>query len=365
MANALFSFESCKKRMQILVNLMILRRVCYINIANITYYSTGYLCSGIKYIDYNPPMNYSKQDYKLLNALYALLTTKHVTRAGEIVGLSQPAMSRVLQRLREIYDDELLIRGQNGKMELTQTAESLIAPTQKILHDLDDLFSRKQQFDPKTIETEVVIGMSDYVAQLLLPNIVVSALEQAPKLRLFVEHLNDITDEAVFTKQGITLGIGHFPYAPKHLKKEVIFTDTLSSAARIGNPILSNPPQTVEQFLQMNHIGINFKNNHKLNLMSLWLKQNNYNTNIMVTVSHITAAMKIAQETDYIVTTAKRILAKCAELYQLQLFPVPMPVDNNLFKSSLCWHPITHNDPLQVWLRHLIAEEARKLPPID
>lgn len=306
-------------------------------------------------------MNYSRQDYKLLNALYALLTTKHVTRAGEIIGLSQPAMSRVLQRLREIYDDELLIRGQNGKMELTQTAESLIAPTQKILRDLDDLFSRKQSFNPQTIDTEVVIGMSDYVAQILLPSIVETALQRAPKLRLFVEHLNDVTDEGVFTKQGISLGVGHFPYAPKHLKKEVIFADTLCCAARKGNPILQSPPTTVDDYLQLKHIGINFKNNHKLNMMSLWLKENNYSTNIMVTVSHITAAMKIAQETDYILTTAQRILLQSQEAYNLSLFDVPMPVDPELFKTSLCWHPLTHNDPLQVWLRHLIAELGRKM----
>ncbi|MDF1655765.1 MAG: LysR family transcriptional regulator [Coxiellaceae bacterium] len=307
-------------------------------------------------------MNYTKQDYKLLNALYALLTTKHVTKAGESVGLSQPAMSRVLQRLREIYDDDLLIRGQNGKMELTKTAQCLIAPTQRILHDLDELFSHSTHFDPKTIDTEVVIGMSDYVAQVLLPNIVIALEKKAPKLRLFVEHLNDITDESVFTQQGIQLGIGHFPYAPKHLKKEVIFTDTLMSAAGKGNAILKSPPKTIDEFLQMKHVGINFKNNHKLNLMSLWLKQNHYSTSVMVTVSHITSAMRIAQKTDYVVTTAKRILVDCADIYNLTLFPTPIPMNSSAFKTSICWHPISHNDPMQVWLRHLISEEANKLP---
>ncbi len=307
-------------------------------------------------------MNYSKQDYKLLNALYALLTTKHVTKAGENVGLSQPAMSRVLQRLREIYDDDLLIRGQNGKMELTRTAENLIAPTQRILHDLDELFSMKAHFDPKTVDTEVTLGMSDYVAQVLLPNIVLACERHAPKLRLFVEHLNDVTDESTFTQHGIQLGIGHFPYAPKHLKREVIFTDTLCSAARKGNPALEQLPKTVDDFLQMKHVGINFKNNHKLNLMSLWLKQNHYSTNIMVTVSHITAAMRIAQKTDYVVTTAKRILVDCADIYNLTLFSLPVAVESSAFKTSMCWHPISHNDPLQIWLRHLIAAEAAKLP---
>ncbi|MDF1759758.1 MAG: LysR family transcriptional regulator [Coxiellaceae bacterium] len=307
-------------------------------------------------------MNYTKQDYKLLNALYALLTTKHVTKAGESVGLSQPAMSRVLQRLREIYDDELLIRGQNGKMELTQTAQCLIAPTQRILHDLDELFSHSAHFTPKTVDTEVVIGMSDYVAQVLLPNVVTVLEKKAPKLRLFVEHLNDITDESVFTQQGIQLGIGHFPYAPKHLKKEVIFSDTLMSGAHKGNPILKKPPQTIDEFLQMKHVGINYKNNHKLNLMSLWLKQNNYSTNVMLTVSRITTAMRMAQKTDYVITTGKRILVDCADIYNLELFPVPASMDSAVFKTAMCWHPISHNDPLQVWLRHIISAEASKLP---
>ncbi|MDF1796147.1 MAG: LysR family transcriptional regulator [Coxiellaceae bacterium] len=309
-------------------------------------------------------MNYTKQDYKLLNALYALLTTKHVTKAGESVGLSQPAMSRVLQRLREIYDDDLLIRGQNGKMDLTQTAQCLIAPTQRILHDLDELFSHSTHFSPSTVDTEVIIGMSDYVAQVLLPNIVIALEKKAPKLRLFVEHLNDITDESVFTQQGIQLGIGHFPYAPKHLKKEVIFSDTLMSAAHKGNPILKNPPKTIDDFLKMKHVGINFKNNHKLSLLSLWLKQNHYSTNVMLTVSRITTAMRIAEKTDYVVTTAKRILVDCGDVYNLELFPVPMPMDNADFKTTICWHPISHNDPLQAWLRHIISAEASKLPDV-
>ena len=108
-------------------------------------------------------MNLRSVDLNLLVALDALLTERHVTRAAERIGLSQPAMSNTLLRLRHMFNDELLIRTASG-MQPTHYADELQEPVRLALRQIERVFESDADFDPLTATNRFVIRMSDLLA---------------------------------------------------------------------------------------------------------------------------------------------------------------------------------------------------------
>lgn len=308
-------------------------------------------------------MSHSKYDYKLLSALQALLHYRHVTKAGESVGLSQSAMSRELQRLREIYQDELLLRGQGGQMQLTPFAQTLLKPTQQVLQEIDALFQMKEQFDPSELDAEVTIGTSDYVDQVFLPSFVAAVRQAAPKLKLVVENVNDVTDERDFLDRNVMLAVGHFPHAPKHFLQAPLFQDSFVCAAHKDHPIFKEKPKSIEAYLAVPVIRTNYKNNPKMNLLSRWLKMNDLTVNIPLTVTRLTTAMRIASASDMVITSMRMLLENLGPAYGLRTFELPFNAGEDHLVISLCWMQVYDRNPLQRWLRALAIEVGQKLSP--
>src|SRR5687767_12711419 len=121
-------------------------------------------------------------DLNLLLALDALLRERSVTRAGAVLGLSQPATSHALARLRELFGDELLVRRSND-MEPTAFAESLVAPLAEALARVEALLWSDRAFDPATSDREFVIAVTDFVEATLVPA-ALPRLGLGPRLRL-------------------------------------------------------------------------------------------------------------------------------------------------------------------------------------
>src|ERR1700712_3591136 len=113
-------------------------------------------------------MSLRSVDLNLLVALEALLTERHVTRAAERVGLSQPAMSNALGRLRGMFGDELLVRTATG-MQATARAIELAEPVRQLLRQVERVLESDAGFDPARSERGFTIRMSDILAFLILP----------------------------------------------------------------------------------------------------------------------------------------------------------------------------------------------------
>ena len=126
-------------------------------------------------------------DLNLLLVLDALLRERSVTRAGAALGLSQPATSHALARLRELFGDDLLVR-RNNDMEPTAFAESLAAPLTEALAGVEALLWRDRAFDPTAADRELVIAMTDFVEATLLAA-VLPQLGIGPRLRVRLRRL--------------------------------------------------------------------------------------------------------------------------------------------------------------------------------
>ena len=130
-------------------------------------------------------MHFNRFDLNLLVALEALLEEKNVTRAAERVCISQPAMSGSLQRLRERFNDPLLVRV-GRSMELTPRAEGLLQPVQNILQEIQSTIDAEPTFDPKTARRSFTVLMSDYVSTVLVPEVVRQISKEAPGIKIQV-----------------------------------------------------------------------------------------------------------------------------------------------------------------------------------
>lgn len=128
-------------------------------------------------------MNLRSLDLNLLVALDALIAERHVTRAANRVGLSQPAMSNALSRLRRIFRDDLLVRTASG-MQLTAQAELLRDPLRLILRQIERVFESDANFDPRHAKLTLALRLSDLLAYEILPPLLAGIARAAPELLL-------------------------------------------------------------------------------------------------------------------------------------------------------------------------------------
>ncbi len=164
-------------------------------------------------------MHLNKFDLNLLIALNALLQEKNVTRAAERVFVSQPAMSAALQKLRDYFRDQLLIRV-GREMELTPRGLSLVEPVRDALLHVQATLGTQPSFDPATVERTFSISIRDYIVPRLMPGVFRRLLGDAPKVQCIVEELAQVSlsrlehgdiDLCVAIDNPVLFGLRQFP----------------------------------------------------------------------------------------------------------------------------------------------------------
>ncbi len=154
--------------------------------------------------------NLSEINLNLLKALDALLMEQNVSKAGAKLGLTQSAMSLALKQLREVYQDDLLVRGQQGKMSLTPFAKNLITPVRQALRDIETIFVSHLPFEASTSQRTFHIGMSDYIGLVLLPSLMRAITQFAPHVKIVQHAINYLDSLQPFEDLGLDLVIGDF-----------------------------------------------------------------------------------------------------------------------------------------------------------
>ena len=174
----------------------------------------------------------------LLKVLDALIKEKNVTRAGERLGRTQPAISNALNRLRKLLDDELLVRGSGG-LTLTPRAEALRDPLNDIMQLAEICLSEGGQFDPMEATGILRIGLPDRLSLSVLPLLVKKLSDTAPGLGLHVKTADRDQTLSLFKNDEIDLALGWPENLPPHLRSEWLFDEELVCVCRRGHPVLS------------------------------------------------------------------------------------------------------------------------------
>lgn len=299
-------------------------------------------------------MNLNSLDLNLLTALDALLREANVSRAALRLGLSQPAASHALQRLRDIFGDPLLVRT-GARMELTPRGLALRVPLAQTLDQVRGLFVT-DEFDAARSERHFRLMMPDLAVELLMPPLMAKVTRAAPNVRIdVVPWRGPAIFHAEFARTiDLVISIGN---AFKGFHRQLLYTDSDALAVRRGHPVAGKLKQR-EAFLAARHVGVIIRGNSE-DLIDTWLRAKNVERHIALVVSGYLEALHVAARTDLVAFVPRRLIAALSK--QLGLTTVTPPLDPGIDEQFMFYPTRAQMDPGSIWLRRLMLETGREL----
>lgn len=299
-------------------------------------------------------------DLNLLRAFAALLAERHVTRAAAKVGLTQPAMSHALARLREAIGDPLFVRAPNG-MQPTPRAEALAAPLERALAEIDRLVAPPAVFDPKTSRRRFQVAASDYVELVLFPRLLGAIWAKAPHVDVRVVNLGasapvDLAEGRLDLAIGPLAGFGSPP--PRGLKAQKILDDEFVCVVRADHPYAKKKRLDLDDYVALPHALV-APRGERGSYVDTALAKIGRRRRVAIELPHFLVAPHVVAETDVVLTLARRVADALAPTLGLRRIAPPVEVPG--FSMSMVWHERHHAEPAPAWLRSMIADTASKL----
>jgi DNA-binding transcriptional LysR family regulator len=295
---------------------------------------------------------HAAMDLNLLAYFDALISEGQVSRAAERVNLSQPAMSLALKRLRELFDDPLLVRTPNGMVPTTRARE-LIGPVREILRRSGDLLQPRGHFVPAEARGSLVLMSTDYVSMLVMPPLMRHIEMIAPGVRIDAQAVDPEQLRYRFESGQVDIGVGYCVNPPGELRIRQAFEEQLVCIARAGHPDIEGR-LTLEQFTANPHVQIRPGDMRYALLLERALSRHGLEAPVGAIVHDFILAPEIVASTDMIAVVPERMARRHAQSLALQT--LPLPVDVPALNFSMIWHERTHREPLHQWLRELVLE---------
>ncbi len=293
-------------------------------------------------------------DLNLLKALDALLVTESVSKAASVVNLSQPAMSRALNRLQHALKDPLLVRSGRG-MVLTPRGEALRQPVKDALAQLSIVF-KPEIFDPAKAQDRFRITAPDYVAQRIMPTVLAQIFKLAPKIQIEIENLSATAIEELCEGK-ISLGFGVADDGPElnNVRTQSLLKDRQICLMRKGHP-LAKKGLNLKTYAASSHalLSITGKGGGRIDNV---LKDHGLKRRIALRVPHFLTIGAVIAPTDLIITVPE-LLAKQVMTPELEMRPLPKELRTPPFSVSQIWHERFTQDPAHQWLRRLIKSNC-------
>ena len=299
-------------------------------------------------------MNLNSLDLNLLVALDALLREASVSRAAMRIGLSQPATSHALQRLRDLIGDPLLVRT-GARMELTPRAQSLRAPLAQALEQVRGLFTR-DEFDASRSERHFRLMMPDLAVELLMPPLMEKVTKLAPNVTIDVVPWRG---PAIFTPEfartiDLVCSIGD---GFKGFHRQLLYTDSDALAVRRGHPA-GNRLKKREAFLAARHVAVVIRGQRE-DLIDTWLRDKGIERRISLVVPGYIEALHVVARTDLVAFVPRRLIAALSK--QLSLQTITPPFDPGIDEQHLFYPTRAQMDPGSIWLRNLMLGIGREM----
>ncbi len=299
-------------------------------------------------------MNLNSLDLNLLTALDALLREANVSRAALRIGLSQPATSHALQRLRDIFGDPLLVRT-GARMELTPRAQALRVPLAQALDQVRGLFV-PDEFDAARSERQFRLMMPDLAVELLMPPLMEKITRVAPNVRIdVVPWRGPAIFHAEFARTiDLVISIGN---AFKGFHRQLLYTDSDALAVRRGHPMAAKLKRR-DVFLAARHVGVIIRGQPE-DLIDTWLRSKGIERHISLVVSGYLEALHVAARTDLVAFVPRRLITALSK--QFGLVTVMPPLDPGIDEQFMFYPTRAQMDPGSIWLRKLMLETGREL----
>ena len=296
-----------------------------------------------------------RYDLNLLPIFVALMEERSVTRAAERVGMTQPALSNALARLRATLQDQLFVRERYG-IQPTPTALELAPTIAEALARLDDAVLGRQDFDPAEAERLLTIAPNGYAEFVLVPAIVSRLQKAAPGVKIgLTPYGNDLADTGVIS--GTTaLVLGRIVDPPDNLVVQHLMDEGLACVVRADHPEIG-AGITRDQFERLKHVNVVPPGRMRAGLFQA-LARHEIKREVAISVTNFFAVAEMVAVTDHIATLPDLICRRLAHDPRLKVLPAPF--DLGSFPVEMAWHVRYRQDPAHRWLRSLISDVAAK-----
>lgn len=295
-------------------------------------------------------MNIASVNLNLLVVFEAMLEERSVSRAARRAGLSQPAMSNALRRLRQLFNDRLFIRTAAG-MTPTRKALALAGPVRSGLAQLRAVLSEPMSFDPKASSRTFYLGMTDYAEFLLLPVLLRRLQSVAPNVQIVVRRLRGvfIPPEAELRSGSLDAAVGFFPETTSidpAIRSDEMFSESNVGIARRGNPHAR--PMTLKRFAALEHAAV-FYGSEGRGLIDDLLTEHGLRRRLRVASPHFLSVPFIVAAGDLVAVVPEGLAQYFRNSLRLDVFKVPLPLEP--LHMRLLWHERAEGDSANRWFR--------------
>jgi DNA-binding transcriptional LysR family regulator len=294
-------------------------------------------------------------DLNLLVIFNQLLLERRVSRVAEVLGVSQPAVSNSLAKLRRLFGDELFLRTPRG-MEPTPFAQQLAEPVTQALGLIHGGINHRSSFDPATAQQSFTVGMTDIGEIYFLPALIERLAREAPGVTLSTVRNTAVNLRDELETGHIDLAIGLLPQLKAGFFQRRLFLQRYVCLMRRGHPLARRGQAkslSLAQFSSAEHLVVVSAGTGHGKVDEV-LQRAGIERKVRLTVPHYVGVGHILQGSDMIATVPERLADRLLEPFKLLKLPHPARLPDVAIK--LFWHAKVHRSPAHQWLRALVFE---------
>ena len=294
-------------------------------------------------------------DLNLLVTLEALLAEQNVTKAANRLHLSQPAVSAQLSRLRDLFDDPLLIPAQRG-MTPTAKALELLDPLRHALDQVRATLAEHRHFDPGNAKLTLAIACTDYLQAVVARPLAVALRKEAPGVRIALRHLDPLQLEAQMVRGDVDLALMTPEHGPGSLRARRLFDERYVLIGRKRHPGLRRG-LTVEEFARLDHVIVSLRGGDFTTPVDDGLAALGYQRNVALSAASFLIVPEIVTHSNFVALVPERLVRDRRD--ELKIVECPFPVPG--FTVSMLWHERNHSHSGQRWVRETVMEVTGSL----
>lgn len=296
-------------------------------------------------------MDLSRLDLNLLLVFHHLVRLGRVSKVAQALGMSQPAVSSALGRLRQALGDELFLRTQQG-MEPTPYALQLAQPVALALDSLQQALNVRASFEPATSKRHFRLAMTDVGEMYFLPVLMDAMAREAPGVTFEVVGVTQSSLKEDMASGRIDLALGLLPQLQAGFFQQALFRQPYVCLMRAGHPLAKRPDLSLQHFAAAEHVRVLAAGTGH-GRVDAALERHGVRRRVRLTVPHYVALGDVLGHSDLMATVPERFAQRVVAPFGLRACPLPVEVEGSAIHQF--WHGRLHRDPGHQWLRQQLA----------